>query len=363
MEGAAPLRDARRPTQDGSVAEEIQRQLAHNLVRARRWAARDGPGHSPRAPPRARRAARVAAARRARAVRLPAPADARPRARPARSRWRSSASPASGAPSSPPACASSPSVTLDDAGAALVRRVRQPRCRRPPRWCCARSSRPGRPPMLQLPGRRDDGVDRLPVRRRRPRRRPRGPRAHRDRADAGAGPAPARARRPRATRSPALAPARRDACASRAVQPAVRAGRRRRPTPVLVASFTLRVGEREDAVTLMLPADVLLAPLRAARRRRRPLRRGAPRRRRRPRRPRARRAGRAGRGRGAVRARSSSTRATSSDLAVGDVLPLSHPSADPLDVVVDEVVLARAAAGSHGSRLACLVVTVEENPA
>ena len=50
-------------------------------------------------------------------------------------------------------------------------------------------------------------------------------------------------------------------------------------------------------------------------------------------------------------------------LAVGDVLPLSHPSTEPLDVVVDGVVLARAAAGSHGSRLACRVVTVEENPA
>ena len=51
------------------------------------------------------------------------------------------------------------------------------------------------------------------------------------------------------------------------------------------------------------------------------------------------------------------------DLAVGDVLPLSHPSTDLLDVVVDGVVLAQAAAGSHGSRLACRVVTVEENHA
>jgi flagellar motor switch protein FliM len=48
------------------------------------------------------------------------------------------------------------------------------------------------------------------------------------------------------------------------------------------------------------------------------------------------------------------------DLAVGDLLPLSHPSSQPLDVVVDGVVLARAAAGNNGSRLACMVVTVEE---
>ncbi|WP_307802840.1 flagellar motor switch protein FliM [Cellulomonas fengjieae] len=131
---------------------------------------------------------------------------------------------------------------------------------------------------------------------------------------------------------------------------------------VLVASFTLRVGEREDVVTLMLPADTMLATLRAAE--------------------------------GPV-ARSDDERAAAAlayadleravqdvpvevavrfapvvihprdivHLAVGDVLPLSHPSTEPLDVVVDGVVLARAAAGSHGSRLACRVVTVEENPA
>ena len=131
---------------------------------------------------------------------------------------------------------------------------------------------------------------------------------------------------------------------------------------VLVASFTLRVGEREDAVTLMLPADTLLAQLRAAD--------------------------------GPV-ARTEDERTAAEqiaadlergmqdvpvevavrfapvvvhprdviDLAVGDVLPLSHPSTELLDVVVDGVVLARAAVGSHGSRLACRVVTVEENPA
>ena len=129
---------------------------------------------------------------------------------------------------------------------------------------------------------------------------------------------------------------------------------------MIVASFTLRVGEREDTLTLMVPADVMLADLRAAD--------------------------------GPV-ARSEDEAAAAAvtaaeleramqdvpveiavrfspvvvhprdviDLAVGDLLPLSHPSTDLLDVVVDGVVLARAAAGSHGSRLACRVVTVEEN--
>ena len=47
-------------------------------------------------------------------------------------------------------------------------------------------------------------------------------------------------------------------------------------------------------------------------------------------------------------------------LTVGDVLPLVHPASQPLDVVVDGVQLAHAAAASHGSRLVCQVVAVEE---
>jgi len=129
---------------------------------------------------------------------------------------------------------------------------------------------------------------------------------------------------------------------------------------VLVASFTLRVGEREDAVTLMIPADVMLATLRAA-------------------------DGPVARSEDERRAAAVTARILERamqdvpveiavrfapvvvhprdvvHLAVGDLLPLSHPSTEPLDVVVDGVVLARAAAGSHGSRLACRVVTVEEN--
>jgi len=130
---------------------------------------------------------------------------------------------------------------------------------------------------------------------------------------------------------------------------------------VLVASFTVRPGEREDTATFMVPAELLLAALRSAE---------------------------------GSDARSADERRTQAaalvdleaavqrvpvevsvrfspvtvhpreviDLAVGDVLPLYHPSTKPLDVVVDGVVLAHAAAGNNGSRLACMVVTVEENP-
>ncbi|WP_324650462.1 flagellar motor switch protein FliM [Georgenia sp. H159] len=48
-------------------------------------------------------------------------------------------------------------------------------------------------------------------------------------------------------------------------------------------------------------------------------------------------------------------------LSVGDLVPLHHPSALPLDVVVGDRVLAQAVAGTNGSRLAGLVVNVKEN--
>ena len=133
---------------------------------------------------------------------------------------------------------------------------------------------------------------------------------------------------------------------------------------VLVASFTLAVGEREDSLTLMLPAEHLVTALNAAD------------------------------GRAAVtgedRSRAEAARVQVEHavesvpvpvgvrlepmtvqprdvvgLAVGDLLPLSHPAAEPLDVVVDGVVLARAALGSNGPRLACRIVSVasEENHA
>ncbi|MCC2334163.1 flagellar motor switch protein FliM [Cellulomonas wangsupingiae] len=131
---------------------------------------------------------------------------------------------------------------------------------------------------------------------------------------------------------------------------------------VLSARFTLRVGEeRVDTATLMLPAEPVLAALRAEQRPE-----GDE-----PSRERV------------VRDRADLERATLEapvevavrctprtvhprdvvDLTVGDVLPLSHPASRPLEVVVDGVVLAHAAAGTHGSRIACQVVSVEENHA
>lgn len=131
--------------------------------------------------------------------------------------------------------------------------------------------------------------------------------------------------------------------------------------PVIVSTFSLMVGDRHDTATLMLPADLMLAApadevdtgLDAERRRV------------------------AEQSRALLELSAEQVPVEVSvrfspvtvhpreivELAVGDVLPLSHPSSRPLDVVVDGVVLARAAAGSQGSRLACQVVTVEENPA
>ncbi|NMR21063.1 flagellar motor switch protein FliM [Cellulomonas fimi] len=130
-------------------------------------------------------------------------------------------------------------------------------------------------------------------------------------------------------------------------------------SPVIVATFTAKVGELEDTATIMLPADVILANLRAGE---------------------------------ATDSRTADERAAHADalarlalgmedvpvpvavrfgpvtvrpadvvgLAVGDVLQLNHPTTRPLDVVVDDVVLAQAAAGTQGTRLACLVVNSEE---
>ena len=48
------------------------------------------------------------------------------------------------------------------------------------------------------------------------------------------------------------------------------------------------------------------------------------------------------------------------DLVVGDVLHIPHPKHRPLDVVVEGHPLALAAVGANGSRLACVIVTTEE---
>ncbi|GAA1338058.1 flagellar motor switch protein FliM [Arthrobacter roseus] len=48
-------------------------------------------------------------------------------------------------------------------------------------------------------------------------------------------------------------------------------------------------------------------------------------------------------------------------LAVGDVLPLPHAQNRPFDVAVGGQIMAQAAAGANGSRLACVIVSTEEN--
>nr|WP_276511157.1 FliM/FliN family flagellar motor C-terminal domain-containing protein [Kineosphaera limosa] len=45
-------------------------------------------------------------------------------------------------------------------------------------------------------------------------------------------------------------------------------------------------------------------------------------------------------------------------LEVGDVLPLRHPTNQPLTMSADGVIVAKAVPGSHGNRLACQIVTV-----
>ncbi|MDY7085745.1 MAG: flagellar motor switch protein FliM [Actinomycetota bacterium] len=44
------------------------------------------------------------------------------------------------------------------------------------------------------------------------------------------------------------------------------------------------------------------------------------------------------------------------DLRPGDVVPLNHPTSQPLEVTVNETVFAHAVPGNQGARLACLVV-------
>jgi flagellar motor switch protein FliM len=47
-------------------------------------------------------------------------------------------------------------------------------------------------------------------------------------------------------------------------------------------------------------------------------------------------------------------------LAEGDLIRLPHPQHRPLNVAVDGVTVAGAAVGANGSRLACVVVSLEE---
>lgn len=128
---------------------------------------------------------------------------------------------------------------------------------------------------------------------------------------------------------------------------------------VIVATFTLVIAERATSATLMIPADVLLAPLRL--------------------------------GEGVVvrSKEEEAEHATASDrlhhtmhtvpvdvgvrmrpltihprdvvnLTVGEVIHLNHPVSRPLDVVVGDLVLARGVAGNNGRQLACKIVDAEE---
>ena len=128
---------------------------------------------------------------------------------------------------------------------------------------------------------------------------------------------------------------------------------------VLVATFRLRVGEREDALTLMLPGEHMVSALQVAD----GVVASTPEDRRKAEIAHADVASAVATVPVEVGVRFTPVTVQPRDiltLAVGDVLPLTHPSTEPLDVVVDDVVLAKAAIGSHGPRLACRVVAVTE---
>lgn len=130
--------------------------------------------------------------------------------------------------------------------------------------------------------------------------------------------------------------------------------------PVLVATLTLQLAERNDTATLMLPAEMILSALRESE----------------------------AQVRSDDEERAHAAALADLDTAVhtvpvevsvrmqpmtvlprevlqlkiGDVIPLHHPRSAPLDVVVGTAVLAKAAVGTNGTRLACQVVTLEERP-
>lgn len=129
--------------------------------------------------------------------------------------------------------------------------------------------------------------------------------------------------------------------------------------PVIVATFALHVAERETTATLMVPADVLLASLRA----------GETLDSRTPEEVVAQREAAARVAENvldvpvevAVRFTAMQVAAdTIAGLEPGTVINLRHRADAPLSVVVGDVPLATAAIGTSGSRLACLVVTSEE---
>jgi len=129
---------------------------------------------------------------------------------------------------------------------------------------------------------------------------------------------------------------------------------------VIVATFSLDVADRPTTTTFMVPADVLLGPMREGE-------------------------GVVVHSREELEAKQEasdrlhrtirtvpvdvSVRLTPRTihprdvvhLAVGEVIPMIHPVSRPLDVVVDGRVLARGVAGNNGRQLACKIVDAEEN--
>lgn len=129
--------------------------------------------------------------------------------------------------------------------------------------------------------------------------------------------------------------------------------------PVIVATFSLSVSERASTATFMVPADVLLASLRA----------GETLDNRTPEEVAAHRAALARVAENVLDVPVEvSVRFTPREMPAdalarlepGTVIPLHHRADKPLSVVVGDVPLATAAIGTSGSRLACLVVTSEE---
>ena len=141
------------------------------------------------------------------------------------------------------------------------------------------------------------------------------------------------------------------------VQPAVRPGRRRRPTPSSSPSFEMRVGAEECVASICLPFGVDLPQAagrpraaRAHRRPQRPARDGRVPQRRQP-------GWRARRSRSpCASSRSAMRPADLIGLRPGDVVPLAHPTTAPLAVTTADITFAHAVPGTQGTRLACLVV-------
>jgi flagellar motor switch protein FliM len=117
---------------------------------------------------------------------------------------------------------------------------------------------------------------------------------------------------------------------------------------MIVASFTVRVGDSSTTATVAIPAEVLLPQLGEAN----PTTTVAN--------ARDLVAAHVGRVPVEVSLRLAPARVTPGEilgLAVGDVLPIPHPAHRPFELAVDGQVLGRGAAGSNGARLAVVVVS------